>query len=323
MGVNATATLSSGGTSTAARLILMPRVRHLSAMPGCALTCPAYAATDLTQVDAAIARGEHLCTGLGWQLRPSPLLEALRAPGTWLPVAERLADWTRWSEAGDAIWALRGGFGAIELALAIGSSGPQPPELIGYSDITALHALRHRRGLRGCYGPVAAQELGDTARSSLRAVLSGHPQIWDELLCPDTVALHGGVAVGPCFAGCLRVLASLVGTALMPDLDDCVLVVEDVDERPYAVARDLLQLLASGSLDGIVGLIGNGFPHDPIAGYGGPDHGRVLADLAAGLDVPAIWRFPCGHDPDAYSLRQGAQIELAVVDDRWQMRQAP
>ncbi|MDA3963019.1 MAG: LD-carboxypeptidase [Planctomycetota bacterium] len=291
-------------------------------MQHCVLSCPAYAASSDEQIAAALQRIGPICQQLGWELKASPLLADPQGPGVWLPVERRAADWRTSCDTAQAIWALRGGYGAIELALALGPDGPQPPQLIGYSDITALHALRFGQGLGGCYGPIAGQAFPERSSASLIAALSGEEQSWEHHKVSQVISLHDGDGSGPCFAACLRVLTALVGTPLMPDLTGCILVVEDIDERPYAVARDLLQLLAAGCLDGIRGIVGSSFPHDPIPDYAGPDHGDVIADLAAGLGIPALWRFPCGHDDEPLSLRQAVPTELQVAGASWSLQQA-
>ena len=289
-------------------------------MPSCYLTCPAYAVATAHQGRAALERAGSCCRELGWRLVPSPLLERCTGPGCWLDLDLRLADWTT-ACTHDAVWAFRGGYGALELALALNQRRPvaRPPLLVGYSDITALHLVG---GVGpGVYGPVAGQDLGERARDSLLGQLRGHGQTWTSDDLPAVRPLHPGHATGPLVATCLRVLASTAGTPVQPDLGGSILVIEDVDERPYAVDRDLCQLHAAGVLGGIVGLIGNSFPHRAPAAYAGPDHAGILAGWAARLGIPAIIGFPCGHDHDPISLAQGRASELRVDDAGWRLVQ--
>lgn len=292
-------------------------------MPSCYLACPAYAAADEAQAAAAVAGAGAFCAELAWTPVPSPCLGRPGGIGTWLPLDQRLADWGRACEH-DVIWAVRGGHGALELALrlAVEPTPARPHGLIGYSDITALHLLWHRRAWSGAiYGPIAAQALGPRARDSLLRACRGHGQQWSGSALPEaTRCLRPGRASGPAFAGCLRLLAASCGTPLQPRLQGHVLLIEDIDERPYAVDRDLQQLAGAGALDGILGLVGSGFPHQRPEGSAGPDHATILQAWAERLEVPAVIGLPFGHDPEPLSIVQGAAVELTVADADWQLR---
>lgn len=290
-------------------------------MPSCYLTCPAYAVADAQQGRSAVTRAEGICSELGYELVVSPLLERHPGHGCWLEPGLRLADWDR-AEEHDAIWAFRGGYGAIELALALVERGRRsPPRLIGYSDITALHLLDVRG--EGIYGPVAGQPIDARCRASLIAAWrAGDDLRLGAAELPEVHPLRDGAARGPLLAACLRILAASVGTPLQPDLRGVILVVEDVSERPYAVDRDLRQLAAAGALDGLAGLIGNSFPHTRPERYDGPDHAAILRHWARELGVPAVIGLPCGHDRDPISLIQGRPAELRVEGEDWSLVQS-
>ena len=66
----------------------------------------------------------------------------------------------------DGIWCGRGGYGAIRIASALEEVATRPIPLIGFSDITVLHAVLERQGIRSWHGPVVAQ-LGDLDDASL------------------------------------------------------------------------------------------------------------------------------------------------------------
>src|SRR5437762_3401445 len=62
----------------------------------------------------------------------------------------------------DAVWCLRGGYGAMRLLDAIDYDALKrnPKAIIGYSDITALHcAVGVRAGVGGLHGPTARSKL--------------------------------------------------------------------------------------------------------------------------------------------------------------------
>ena len=292
-------------------------------MPSCYLTCPAYAPVDTAQSAAAIERARTLLAPLGWTLSPSPLLERPLAPGSWHHLEDRLADWREGQEH-DAIWAFRGGYGAMELALnlATETQAQRLPRLVGYSDITALHVLYlHWSCSDAIYGPVAANPISATTASSLHATWQRDQQTFGPHNLPHVKPLRNGKAHGPVVTVCLRILAALAGTPLQPDLRGCLLVIEDIDERPYAVDRDLVQLAACGCLNGIVGLIANDFPHDQPEHYGGPDHAAIISAWADRLAIPALGCVSIGHSADPICLRQGIPGRLMVDADQWHLVQ--
>ena len=276
------------------------------------LCCPAYPLADADAVARAVLSAQALCAGLEARLHLSPLLDRHPGIGAWLP-AELRRDDLRRGLGHDLLIAGRGGFGCIELAPLPDSGSAR---ILGFSDLTVLHALRWcQGGPHGVYGCMPGVAHGARARDSAVAALHGRPATHHQ----TDGALRPGHAAGRLFPACLRVLTGLCGTRWQPNLDGAMLAIEDIDERPYAVDRDLWQLWNSGMLNGITGLIGGCFPHQGPSGYAGPDHGAVLATWAERLRVPAAWRLPFGHDPDPIALPVGAVAELAVTQTAWDL----
>ena len=77
---------------------------------------------------------------------PSPLLGRYFEAGIWLPVEARAEDMERALQH-EIVWAFRGGYGAVHLVPALlQAQAAGQPLLIGYSDITVLHACWRVRG---------------------------------------------------------------------------------------------------------------------------------------------------------------------------------
>lgn len=272
------------------------------------LTCPAYVLRDDQAAAAALAAAQAVSP---LPVHPSPLLAERCPPGAWPAAERRRADFTT-ALNHRLIFAARGGYGCLDLAeLAAAHRGPWP-RLVGYSDLTVLHAAWWQAGRRdGVYGFLAGVAHGERARSSAAALLRGQP-----VACtlPPHAALRPGQVDAPCFPACLRVLAGLCGTPLQPDLRGAVLAIEDIDEKPYAIDRDLRQLHASGALAGVVALVGGRFPWTPAPGYAGPQAPAIITAWADRLGIPAWTGIPFGHDDDPLALPVGGRIRLA--DDR-------
>ncbi len=287
------------------------------------LWCPAYPLADASAHLACLTAAERFTTALGVTLRASPLLASHTGLGAWLAAPLRHNDLLAGiSAVGVDGWlvAARGGYGCLDLLDAL-PTGPLP-RVIGYSDLTVLHAAWQVRGESGgLYGLMPGVRHGTRALETTVALARGEALSVTNL--PATQALCPGTGEGPLFAGCLRVLAGLAGTPWMPRLHGHIVALEDIDERPYRIDRDLHQLHASGALAGISGLVFGAFPVAMDTRYGGPSASDVCRAWASRLKVPTIFGLPFGHDADPLTLAQGRMTQLAVVADDWRMTQTP
>lgn len=280
------------------------------------LWCPAYPLADATALVGAHAAAARFTDALGIVLESSPLLTRHPGPGAWLPAVERIAD-LRNSAGHDWLLAARGGYGCVDLL--DGLAAPLP-RIIGYSDLTVLHAAQAvLGGAGGLYGFMPGVRHGERAMASAVALARGDG--WAVESLPGCRVLRAGTAEGPLFAACLRVLAGLAGTRWMPDLTGRILALEDIDERPYRVDRDLGQLHASGALRGVAGLAFGAFPVELAAGYAGPSTAEICAKWSEKLHIPAVFGLPIGHDADPVTLAQERTTRLTVHSDGWRLAQ--
>jgi muramoyltetrapeptide carboxypeptidase len=228
--------------------------------------------------------------------------------------AQRAADLNRFAndDAIDAVWCIRGGYGAMRLLrdLDFDAWARRPRALVGYSDITALHAaIGQRADLVTFHGPTARGELTPFTRDAfVRAVTTRD----DIAVCgAGMVTLQPGQARGRLVGGNLALVASLAGTPYAPDMTDAILVLEDVSESVYRTDRMLTQLRLSGALDRVAGIVFGHFtdiPDDPT-NVEWPIE-RLLAETAERLGVPCVANCPIGHVDDHVTLPLGAIAEL-------------
>ena len=212
----------------------------------------------------------------------------------------------------DAVWCLRGGYGAMRILAAIDWAAlrERPRPLIGFSDITALHAAAGRvAGVASYHGPTARAVLTPFSRDSLeRAVARGGDPCGR---APAADCLRGGRARGRLVGGNLALLAALAGTPYAPSLDGAILVLEDIDEGVYRVDRMLRQLLLAGMLAGVRGIA---FGHCTNCAEESDDGARrldeVVGEIADALAVPCLLGVPVGHIDDQWTIPLGAEAEL-------------
>jgi muramoyltetrapeptide carboxypeptidase len=193
----------------------------------------------------------------------------------------------------------------------------RPKLLVGFSDVTALHAALNRAGLATVHGPVMTQ-LGRApapAIEHLLALLTRAPAPGDGGVPAPGAGLVGqavlraGRAEGPLLGGSLTLLAHLCGTPWQPSLAGAVLALEDVDERPYRLDRYLTQLRLSGALQGVAGVALGYFTDCDGQGIRGLD---VVREWAGELGVPVVEGFPFGHEDANLALPLGARAALVA-----------
>ena len=216
-------------------------------------------------------------------------------------------------DAIDAVWCVRGGYGAMRLLDEVDYDAlrANPRPVIGFSDITALHAAIHEAcGIVSFHGPTARGELTDFSRQHLLRAVADHSDSCG--VAPHGKVLRHGRATGRLAGGNLALVASLMGTPWSVDFDGAILVLEDIDEAVYRVDRMMRQLLLSGALERCAGIVVGDFR--PPAGEAEVDNRTVddvIAEAADRAGVPCFSGAPFGHIDDQWTIPLGAN---AVID---------
>ena len=274
-----------------------------------ALIAPAGPLRNADELAASIAHAE----ALGWI--PAAGLHVMRRDGYLAGTdAERLRDLNvaLQDDRIDGIWCVRGGYGAMRILADVDYDAMRcrPKALVGYSDITALHAaFAVRSGIVTFHGPTARGQLTDFSRDSLvRALVERRDPCGD---AAGARTLREGRAEGRLVGGNLALLAALAGTPFAPDYQDAILVVEDVGEPTYRIDRMLRQLALSGALAQVAGIAFGQFTDgsDP-SNAASPGLDAVLREAAEIAGVPAVAGIPVGHIDDQWTVPLGARAEL-------------
>jgi len=187
---------------------------------------------------------------------------------------------------------------------ALRAAGPK--HLIGFSDITALHARIGRElGQITIHGPVGTgSQLGDgPSASALRSLLCSQPAPGTTVI--TGVALVPGSATGRLIGGNLALIAADLGIEPLP-AEPSVLIIEDVGEPGYRLDRMLTQLLRAGYFSNVVGVVLGDFTEtddDELAT-------AVLADRLTDLGVPVLQHAAFGHASRNLAVPLGAVGDL-------------
>lgn len=256
---------------------------------------------------------------------------------------ERLAAIARAASSGaDVALISRGGYGLTRLLprlpyKALAKSIERGTQYVGLSDFTALQcALYAKTGAATWAGPAVGEDFGaaDGPDDIMEAC-------FDDLCCgqgegsgwrlPSTdiaamVALQAGSTAavsgeGPSlrirkatlWGGNLSMVCSLVGTPYLPSVKGGVLFLEDVNEHPYRIERQLTQLLHAGILGQQKAVLLGSFnrftttPHDR-----GFKLKTVVDWLRSETHVAVLTGLPFGHVPTKVLLPFGRTVELMV-----------
>jgi muramoyltetrapeptide carboxypeptidase len=236
----------------------------------------------------------------------------------------RLAEWLEAASDPEAraLWCARGGYGAMRLLPRLEAARLlHPPRVVvGFSDITALHAALNRAGLVTVHGPMVTQlgSLSLAALDHLEALLFGPADPAPAGAAPAAgsgvtaaAVVRPGRATGPLLGGNLSLLAHLCGTPWQPRLAGAVLFLEEVGERPYRLDRAFTQLGLSGALEGVAGVCLGAFTDCDEPGISGAETARRLV---AGLGVPAVAGLPAGHQAENRALPLGSVVTLYAAE---------
>jgi muramoyltetrapeptide carboxypeptidase len=216
-----------------------------------------------------------------------------------------------------AVIAIRGGYGSAEVLPHLDAAAFRRSRkaLVGYSDITAVHAfLNGHVRMTSVHGAMVDGRLSKGAAAydvaSFLNSLSRTP-IGEQ--APEGLEIiRGGEAVGPVVGGTLTQIAASLGTPhefLPPPRH--VLFLEDVAERPYRIRRLLTQLRQSGRLTDTSAVVFGQMLRCDEPG-GGVTSRDVIAEFFADFPGPVLFGFPSGHTTTP-SLSFPLGVETRVV----------
>ena len=117
---------------------------------------------------------------------------------------------------------------------------------------------------------------------------------------------------GPLLGGDLTVLATLLGTRWLPEMNGAILLLEEVAEPPYRLDRVWTHLRNAGVLSRIAGIaLGQFLECEPVDRRYDPHTAReVLVDSATEADLPCITDLPIGHGDVNAPVALGARHRL-------------
>jgi muramoyltetrapeptide carboxypeptidase len=200
----------------------------------------------------------------------------------------------------DGIVCFRGGYGSIRTLPYIDPKiiKKNPKFFCGYSDLTILLNYFAKLGLITFHGPMINSDFNDkeTLNSFINISSTTSNITYNLNEYKDITYKNPSSFSGKIVGGNLSMICSAIGTAYEINMKNSILLLEDIDERPYAIDRMLTQLLYGRKLDSCRGIILGDFKDCDL-----PDYSRsltiqeIISERLELLDIPIITGLPFGH----------------------------
>ena len=216
-----------------------------------------------------------------------------------------------------AILCSRGGYGVVHLLeyLSADDIAENAKWLIGFSDISALHAAMVASGVASIHASMAKHltqfGVDDEATVALFNILQGKLPTYQT---PSHAFNKPGTATGTLTGGNMAVLCGLLDTDFDLLSRGDILFIEDVGEEVYKIERMLYNLRLSGVLPMIKGLIVGRFTDYRNPDGNGDSMEQMVKRMVEPYDIPVAFDFPVGHVDENMPLIEGAQVTLTVAD---------
>lgn len=215
-----------------------------------------------------------------------------------------------------AILCSRGGYGVVHNLerLAALPLRDDPKWVIGFSDISALHALMASNNIASIHASMAKHiKLGpeDEDNAALFNILAGEMPSYQFGPNPYN---QPGEATGKLLGGNLAVIADLINTPFDIIYPGTILFIEDVSEPVYKIERILYQLKLSGILPQLKGLIiGQFTEYKPDAVHETME--AMIHELVKDYDYPVAFGVPVGHVDHNVPLVESSQATFSVTPE--------
>ncbi len=225
-----------------------------------------------------------------------------------------------------AVLCARGGYGASRIInnIEFKAFNKQPKWVIGFSDITVLHAAILKQNCMSIHGPMAAAfakgEAGEPYIESLKKVLEGEKTSY-------TIPAHSmnnmGSAKAELVGGNLCILAHLIGSKNEVETSGKILFLEDVGEYHYNIDRLMIQCKNAGMFDKLAGMVIGGFTDlkDPYTDFGATAY-DIIKEHTSAYTYPICFDFPISHGLANFAIKQGQVYNLAISGQEVSLKEA-
>lgn len=215
-----------------------------------------------------------------------------------------------------AILCARGGYGLSRIINDLDFTGikANPKWVIGFSDITVLHAALQQNGIMSIHGPMAAAfnkgPEGEPYVQAVKSILQGQKTSYE-------ASVHDynkvGMVTAPMIGGNLCLIAHLIGSKNSMVTSGKILFLEDIGEFHYNLDRMVIQMKNAGLFDNLAGLVLGSFSdmRDEATDIGAGAF-EILQSHITEFNYPVCYDFPISHGLLNYPIKQGAEYHLNI-----------
>lgn len=225
------------------------------------------------------------------------------------------------------IFCSRGGYGVVHLLdkLDFTAIKQNPKWVVGYSDITALHAALQMNGILSVHGPMAKhfseEGVEDVAVRYTKSILAGQSLKYRIPVAKNGYLNREGRASGRLFGGNLSVFCGLLGTKYVKIPRNGILFIEDIGEAPYKVDRMIHQLKLAGIFEKLGGLVVGKFTDYEEDNEMYTALYESISNAVSEYGFPVCFDFPVGHVALNFPLIMGARTLFHVKKDEIVLKQ--
>ena len=234
---------------------------------------------------------------------------------------ERLSDlrWALHDPEVKAILCNRGGYSTIQMVPFITKEelAANPKWLIGFSDITTLHAMEVSAGVMSIHGNmsryIADGEGMDESSLTLRDLLFGK---MPQYTLPAHPCNQQGKATGKLVGGNFCTFFPLMGSKVdyFQGEEDFILFIEEVGESFHNLDRLMNMLVLNGVIDRCKGVI-LGYFSDCKRDIAYDSVEQMFSTYFSKYNIPVACGFPAGHELPNMPLVMGAPVTIEVTAD--------
>jgi muramoyltetrapeptide carboxypeptidase len=225
-----------------------------------------------------------------------------------------------------AILCGRGGYGISRIIdqLDFTTFKKHPKWIIGFSDVTVfLSHLNRQLKVVALHAPMAAafndKQADKEYVQSLRKALKGAKANYT---CKPHTFNKQGACTAELVGGNLAMIAHLIGSPSMYNVNNKILFIEDIGEYIYNIDRMLIQLKRAGVLSKISGLIIGKFSDtQPTVRPFGQNVYQLIQSHVAAYDYPVCYNFPVSHEKENVALKVGVVHQLKVTTNKVSLRE--
>jgi len=204
----------------------------------------------------------------------------------------------------DIIWAVRGGYGSVQVIDKVKYSKVKNKLFIGYSDFSLLlNVIHDKTGLITLHGPMPSKNISeyhDDSMNTLKKALSFENYSWS---FGDENVLVPGKFKGDVVGGNLELFIRSLGTEYEFDSNGKVVFLEDNKVKGKNIYDMLEQLRLAGKFDKASGIVAGKFTNakQPM---------KYVKDFFGDFDIPVLYDMDFGHEEPNLTFPIGAECTV-------------